>query len=90
MIDPCIKHAQLFPASCGSLGTPMKNNIHISHETLVKCNGSNPLKNHGVSNSWGDTFPNGKIKAMFQTTNQMISYSMLSTSLEGLFISTVP
>ena len=40
MIDPYIKHDQLFPAFCGSLGTPMKNNIHISHETLLKCNGS--------------------------------------------------
>jgi len=31
-----------------------------------------PLKNDGVSNSWDDDIPNmmGKMKAMFQTTNQ--------------------
>ena len=35
-----------------------------------------PLKNDGLSNSWDDDMPNmmGKIKAMFQTTNQYILY----------------
>ena len=34
-----------------------------------------PLKNHGVKVSWYDDIPNmmGKIKAMFQTTNQTIN-----------------
>ena len=36
-----------------------------------------PLKNDGVSNSWDDDIPiYGKIKFMFQTTNQLYIYSM--------------
>ena len=33
-----------------------------------------PLKNDGVKVSWDDDIPNinGKIKAMFQTTNQIL------------------
>ena len=31
---------------------------------------STPLKNDGVKVSWDDEIPYGKIKAMFQTTNQ--------------------
>ena len=62
-----------------------RGNLPNKHWLVVV---STPLKNDGVSNSWDDHSQDmGKIKAMFQTTNQYITiifplllvYTLLTT-----------